>query len=136
MNKNFLRFFVVAAVAGVALFPVAYAYPIGGQPSPASGSSSYDFGDSLTSLFTPFTNFIKSIEESNKTTIDIHQISNMPAPNYNLDIGGYFVQFDDWVYAKTGFRPSEMFVVALKVLLWVINIVKVVIDWLLGVLHA
>lgn len=132
-------FIFVAALVGA---PEAHAYALPGTPSagaPASQpavTSSYDFGSSFNSLLTPFQNFIKSIQSLNQTSIGLHQGGYTPPVNTRLDVGAYFSELDAWVYAKTGLRPSQIFVVLLAALSWALGLIKQGVDWLLNLVHA
>ena len=99
MKKLYAWFFGLTVF--LMLTPSANAYL-----GPATASNTFDLKSSWDSLFSPFQNFIQSMEGINKTTIDIHQTQAPLPPNYRLDIGKYPIGLDDWVYASTGVRPS------------------------------
>ena len=101
-----MRYAWLLGFAGFLIFvPAANAY-IG----TSTAGSSFDIQNSWTNLFSPFQNFLQSMESANKTTIDIHQTQAPVPPNYRLDIGKYAVGLDDWAYGLTGVRPSTAIV--------------------------
>ncbi len=93
-----------------------------------------------------------TLQEASGTSIQV--------PSFNFDISGPFQSFikgmstfslgnvgqwtpqsawqgfDNWLYGITGFHISGFLTAITGVLVWVLNLAKSIIDWLLSFLHS
>lgn len=160
--KNRVMFFGGTAIVGViAVFifavafagaPHAHAYTISSEP-PAdtnAGTGSYDAGNSLQNLVSPFTNFFSNLKwdnnANNTTTINpggpmipaYPTTSNLtPTLENGIQsvVSGWLSQFNSWFYSVTGVQLSGIFYVLLNAIAWTLGLAQQVVNWLLGLFH-
>jgi hypothetical protein len=162
MKKNYVMFFGAAVVCMIADFAAsqAHAYAVGSVapevPTPASlattsslsdsaaGGSSYNFGNSLQGLLSPFTGFINSLQLNNNTTANTNGVSfTWPTVNmtpvlestFQNTLSQWFNEFDVWFYSVTGVQLSGILVAILNLFSWVLGLAQQAVNWLLGVFH-
>jgi len=110
----------------------AHAYALPGtspaEPAPVAVPA-FDFGSSFQNLLSPFNNFIQSMRATGDQSVSLPVSQNNFGMNAPENI---FRQFDDWVYATVGFRPSEALHIFLNIFSWVLGVLKQLVDWLLS----
>jgi len=127
----------------------ALAYPLQGTQNQAIGTSfqipSFNFnwtGDivnALSSLFRGFINDIGSFFNGNISMNEIGKtVSNISIGNINnngLTPGSLYQNFDNWLYGAARFHISSVFNAILSVILWLLNLAKDIVNWLLSLMH-
>jgi hypothetical protein len=172
-------YFATATISVIAVFlflaatpvPQARAYAIGAngqngissQPLVGGGNgaagSSYNVGNSLQGLVSPFTGFINSLKWTNNTSLHINNTpvnvnintvlgvnnasSGIPTitmtPISQIDVQNMFSQwlgaFDNWFYGVTGIQLDGALTVVLNVFSWAFGLAWQGVNWLLGLVH-
>jgi len=155
-RKNRMMFLSGTIVAAIAIFisfgifaapQAAHAYAVGsysGSITPAGGSSSYDIGNSLQNLVSPFTNFFGSLKFNNNTTINTGgPVQTFPTVNLTPTVASdiqntvsqWLSDFDNWFYHVSGVQLSGIFYVLLNAISWTLGLAQGVVNWLLGLFH-
>jgi hypothetical protein len=134
-------FFAAATMSVVAVFIFsgarANAYVVGtGTTMITPNGTNYNVASSLQNLFSPFSGFIKNLQLSNKTTINIHATSaTWPTvdltPQVKSFLTPWLTKFDDWFYGLTKIRLSGIVFVGLNAITWTLGLAGKVVNWLL-----
>jgi hypothetical protein len=167
MKKNALMFFRAAIIGVVAVFifsavsiafgilavPQAHAYAVGstaptgitsGAGAAGLGGSSYDIGNSLQVLVSPFTGFLNNLKLNNNTTINpggmgttwpTVNMTPVVASSVQNILGQWIGEFDNWFYSVTGVQLSGILVVLLNLFSWALGLAQQAVNWLLGLFH-
>ena len=121
----------------------AYAVSGGGDISASNGSGQVNLPQLPANTFnlnwTSFINtlpgqgFISSLQSAGTTAV---QNSIIDTPSTINTASGHAVlqQFDDWTSAHFGFRISVIILAVLNVFLWILALIKAIVDWLIGFL--
>jgi hypothetical protein len=65
-------------------------------------------------------------------------VSNISIGNINnngLTPGSLYQNFDNWLYGAARFHISSVFNAILSVILWLLNLAKDIVNWLLSLMH-
>lgn len=146
---------IITASAAIAIsvlctgYAFAYSTSQGTQGQDATRTSfqmsSVNFnwvGGIFNDLSGSFQGFMKSMGISSNKNTPINTSMNTAAGNTSLNIGGQgttlegIVQgFDAWFYGIAKFHISGIFDAILGVIIWVLDLAKSLINWILSLIH-
>lgn len=125
-----------------------FAYPLQGTQDQTTGTSfqmpslNLDWlGNAWNTLSASVSNVINGAMSSfnNNSMNSIgNTVSNIQiggANNNQFTIGGAYQNFDNLLYGVAGFHISEFFNAVVSVAIWLLNLAKNIINWLLSFVH-
>jgi hypothetical protein len=144
MIRNCSALMIFGTIVSFVFFAgTAAAYALPGTAASQTGStyatSSFYYGGwnsaSWQGLSAPFLNFTRSLQSVNGTSLNF-VVSTTSVPNFSdtatQAAHGAFEQFDGWLAGIIGFHVSQILVVFLQLMSWILGLVKGTIDWMLS----
>ncbi len=144
MKSAALRTVVALTVLSAALPALAGAYaitdpnaaPVASGPSISlpqipAGTFNLNWDNFLNALpFQGFVNSLQGIGSGNSVIPSPTTFTSAPAGNPNV-----FGSIDAWTSEHLGFQISGLIMAALGILVWVLGLVKSIVEWLIGLLR-
>jgi hypothetical protein len=130
----------VIGLTSIASFGIACAYALPGTTGTAeptyAAPSFYYGGWNTSTLLAPFQNFTQSLQSISNTNLNV-TVPTTTMPNFSdaatQAAHGTFEQFDAWLAGATGgFHIAAILTVFLRLMSWLLGIVKGGIDWALS----